>query len=43
MCSVLCFPTKQIYDRGIFVEHSHEIFPAYLEKTPYEFPENIPK
>ena len=35
--------TGQIYVCGIFVEHSHEIFPVYLEKTHYEIPENIPK
>ena len=36
-------PTGQIYVRGIFVEHSHDIFPEYLEKVPYESPGNIPK
>ena len=29
--------TGQIYVRGIFVEHSHDIFPEYLENVPYEF------
>ena len=36
-------PTGQIYVRGIFVEHSHEIFPVYSENIPYEIPGNIPK
>ena len=27
----------------LFVEHSHDIFPEYLEKVPYEIPRNIPK
>ena len=29
--------------RGIFVEHSHDIFPEYLEKVSYEIPGKIPK
>ena len=29
--------TGKIYVRGIFVEHSHEIFPVYLEKFPMKF------
>ena len=37
------FPTRQIYVRGIFVEHSHDIFPKYSEKVPCEIPGNIPK
>ena len=41
----LC-PTGQIYVRGIFVEHSHNIFPEYLEKFPMKFrgifPNNVP-
>ena len=36
-------PTGQMYVRGIFVEHSHDIFPEYSEKVPYEIPGNIPK
>ena len=36
-------PTGQIYVRGIFVEHSLEIFPVYSEKIPNEIPGNIPK
>ena len=36
-------PTGQIYVREIFVEHSHDIFPEYSEKVPYENPGNIPK
>ena len=36
-------PTGQIYFRGIFVEHSHDTFPEYSEKFPYEIPGNIPK
>ena len=39
----LILPTEQIYVRGIFVEQSHDIFPEYLEKVPYEIPGNIPK
>ena len=31
-------PTGQIYVRVIFVEHSYDIFPEYLEKVPYEIP-----
>ena len=34
-------PTGQIYVRGIFVEHSRDIFPVYSEKVPYEIPGNI--
>ena len=34
-------PTWQIYVRGIFVEHSHDIFPEYLEEVPYEIPGDI--
>ena len=30
-------PTGQIYVRGIFVEHSLEIFPVYSEKFPMKF------
>ena len=36
-------PTGQINVREIFMEHSNEIFLAYLEKVPYEIPGNIPK
>ena len=36
-------PTGQIYVRGIFVEHSHDIFPENSEKVPYEIPGNILK
>ena len=36
-------PIGQINVRGIFVDHSHEIFPIYSEKVPYENPRNIPK
>ena len=36
-------PTGQIYVRGIFVEHSLEIFPVYSEKIPSENLRNIPK
>ena len=36
-------PTGQIYARGIFLEHSHDIFPEYLEKVSYEIPGNILK
>ena len=36
-------PTGQVYIRGIFVEHSHDIFPENLEKVLYEIPGNIPK
>ena len=32
-----------MYVRGIFVKHSHNIFPEYPEKVPYEIPKNIPK
>ena len=36
----------QIYVRGIFVEHAHDIFSEYSEKVPYEIPgifqNNIP-
>ena len=32
-----------MYVRGIFVKHSHDIFPEYPEKVPYEIPKNIPK
>ena len=32
----------QIYVRGIFVEHPHNIFPEFSEKVPYEIPGNIP-
>ena len=35
-------PTGQVYVRGIFVEHSHDIFPEYSENVPYEIPGNIP-
>ena len=34
---------KRIYAHGIFVEHSHEIFPVYSGKVPHEIQENIPK
>ena len=37
------FPTWQIYVRGIFMEHSHDIFPEYSEKVTYEIPGNIAK
>ena len=37
------YPTGQIYLRGIFVKHSHEIFPVYSEKISYEIQGNIPK
>ena len=30
-------PTGKIYVRGIFVEHSLEIFPVYSEKFPMKF------
>ena len=40
---LLINPTGQIYVREIFVEHSHDIFPEYSEKVPYENPGNIPK
>ena len=33
----------QIYVRGIFEEHSLEIFPVYSEKILDEIPGNIPK
>ena len=33
-------PTGQI--RGIFVEHSHDIFPEYLEKFPIKFRGKFP-
>ena len=36
-------PTRQIYVRGVFVEHSHEIFPVFSENIPNEIPENVPK
>ena len=36
-------PTGEVYVRGIFVEHSHDIFPEYLEKVPYEILGNIHK
>ena len=36
-------PTGQIYLHGIFMVHSHDIFPEYLEKVPYDIPVNIPK
>ena len=32
-----------MYVCGIFVKHSHNIFPEYPEKVPYEIPKNIPK
>ena len=35
--------TRQIHVCGIFVEHSHDVFPEYLENVPYEIPGNIPK
>ena len=41
--SSLTLPTGQIHVCEILVEHSHEIFPVYSEKVPYENPENIPK
>ena len=34
-------PIRQIYVRGIFVEHSHDIFSKYSETVPYEIPGNI--
>ena len=34
-------PIGQIYVRGIFVEHSHDIFPEYSENVSYEIPGNI--
>ena len=34
-------PGKYMF--GIFKEHSHDIFPEYSEKVPYEIPGNIPK
>ena len=37
MCSVLCYPTKQIYDRGIFAEHSHEILQHIWKKLRMNF------
>ena len=36
-------PTGKIYVRGIFVEHSHDIFSEYSEKVPYESQRNILK
>ena len=36
-------PTRQIYVRGIFVEHFHDIFTEYSEKVSYEIPGKIPK
>ena len=36
-------PTGQIYVRGIFVEHYHDIFPEYLKKVAYQIPGNILK
>ena len=33
----------QIYVRGMFMEHSHDIFPEYLEKVHKEILGNIPK
>ena len=33
----------QIYVRGIFVEHAHDIFPEYSEKVPHEILGNVPK
>ena len=36
-------PKGQIYVRGIFVEHSHDIFPEYSRNIRYEIPRNIPK
>ena len=36
-------PTGQIYARGILVEHSHDIFPEYSAKVPYEIRGDIPK
>ena len=40
---LLINPTGQMYVCEIFVEHSHDIFPEYSEKVPYENPGNIPK
>ena len=31
-------PKGQIYVRGIFVEHSHDIFPEYSRNIRYNFP-----
>ena len=37
-------PTNVCWDvRWIFVEHSHDIFPEYSEKVPYEIPGNFLK
>ena len=36
-------PTGQIYVRGKFAEHSHDVFREYSEQVPYEIPGNIPK
>ena len=36
-------PAGKIYVRGIFVEHSLETIPVYLEKIPNEIPGIIPK
>ena len=38
----ISLPTGQMYVGGIFVEHSHDIFPEHSEKVPYEIPGNIP-
>ena len=42
----MSFPTGQIYVRGIFVKHSHDIFPEYSEKFAMKFrgifPNNVP-
>ena len=40
----MCYniPNRQIYVRGIFVEHSHDTFLEHAEKVPYEIPGNIP-
>ena len=35
-------PNGEICICGIFVEYSHEYFPEYLEKVPYEVSGNIP-
>ena len=36
--NLIAITTGQIYVCGIFVEHSHEIFPVYLEKLSNIYP-----
>ena len=43
MMIMMMLPTRQIYVRGIFVEHSHDIFLEYSENVPYEILGNIPR